>query len=134
MCCKVFHSVHRINVGFVYCWFSSLCASILFTILVSVNYVVTSDHRFVSLFQTVNICYVFCVVGTKYSPCSLCRSRVVSLRVVYFVLFVPVVFICLAVRSVLGWKVNGVTSRKGAGFVGRRVLVMVWGILWLMWF
>jgi hypothetical protein len=122
MCCKVFHSVHRILVGFVHCWFSSLCASILFTVLVSVNYVVTSDHRLISLFQSVNICYVFCVAGTRYSPCSLCRSRVVSVLVVCFVLFISVVFICLGVQSVFGWKASGVTSRKGVGFVGRRVV------------
>jgi len=38
--------------------FSSLCTSLLFTVLVSVNYVITSDHCLVSLFQSVNICYV----------------------------------------------------------------------------
>jgi len=78
MWCKLSQSVHRITVGFVHCCFSSLCASLLFTVLVSGNYVVTSDYRLVSLFQSVNICYVFCVVGTRYSPCSLCRCCVVS--------------------------------------------------------
>ena len=68
--------------------FSSLCTSLLSTVLVSVNYVVTSDHRLVSLFQSVNICCVFCVGGTRYSPCSLHRCCVVSFHVVCFVLFV----------------------------------------------
>jgi len=42
----------------------------------------------------------------------------VSFHVVYFVLFVAVAFICLMVWSMLGWKASGVTSQKGAGFVG----------------
>ena len=84
--------------------FSSLCASSLFTVLVSFNYVVTSDHRLVSLFQSVNICYVFCVIGTRYSLYSLCRCCVVPFHVVCFVLFVSVAILCLEVRSVLGWK------------------------------
>ena len=104
LCCKLFQSVHHITVGSVHCCFSSLCVTLLFTVLVSVHYVVTSDHRFVSLFQSVNICYVFCVVGTRYSPCSLCRCCMVFYHVVYFVLFVSVAFICLEVQSVLGWK------------------------------
>ena len=70
MCCKLSQSVHHITVGFVHCCFSSLWSSLLFTILFSVNDVVTWDHCLVSLFQSVNICYVFSVVGTRYSLCS----------------------------------------------------------------
>ena len=66
MCCKLSQSVHHITVGFVHCCFSSLCASLLFTVLVLVNYAVTWHHRLVSLFPSVNICCVFSVAGTRY--------------------------------------------------------------------
>jgi len=113
MCCKLSQSVHHITVGFVHCCFSSLCASLLFTVLVLVNYAVTWHHRLVSLFPSVNICCVFSVAGTRYSPRSLCRFCVVSFHVVYFILFLSLAFICLEVLSVLGWKASGMTSRKG---------------------
>jgi len=118
MCCELFQSVHRITVGFVHCCFSPCaphhCSLFWFRLTTLLHWVTV----LVSLFQSVNICYVFCVVGTRYSLCSLCRCNVVSFHVVYFVLFVSVAFICLEVWSVLGWKASGVTSQKGAWFVG----------------
>ena len=69
--------------------FSYLCVSLLFTVLVSGNYVVTPDQRLVSLFHSVTICYVICVAGTGYSPCSSCRCCVVSFHVVCFVHITP---------------------------------------------
>jgi len=95
MCCKLSQLVYCIAVGFVHCCFSSLCALLLFIVLVSVDYVVIWDHCLVSLFQSVNNCYVFIVVGTRYSPRSLCRCWVVSFSMVYFLLFVSLAFICL---------------------------------------
>ena len=74
---------------------------------------------------------MFCVVDTRYSPCSLCRCCLAPFCVVYFVLIVSVAFICLEVRSVLEWKASGVTSRKVAGFVGWE---WGWGILWVVGF
>jgi len=118
MCCELFQSVHCITVGFVHCCFSPCVPrrrSLFWFRLTTLLYWITV---LVSLFQSVNICYVFCVVGTRYSPCSLCRCCVVSFHMFYFILFVSIAFICLEVRSVLGWKASGVTSRKGAVFVG----------------
>jgi len=64
---------------------------------------------------------VFCVVGARYPPCSLCRLFcLVPFRAVYFVLFVSVrISFCLEVWPVLGWKASGMNSWKGRVLSGR---------------
>jgi len=71
MCSKLFQSVHRITVGIVNCCLvpcaPRYCSLFWFR-------VTTLSHRITVWFRcfiSVNICYVICVVGTKYSPRSL---------------------------------------------------------------